>query len=80
MGSTGDELCPVAALLAYYAVRDSEDGPLFHFRDGRALTREVFVDKVRLALLILGYDASIYVGHGSETRIGAAITAVEKGR
>ena len=52
LGATGDELCPaaVAALLAYLAVRGGEDGPLFRFRDCRALTREVFVDKVRSAL------------------------------
>ena len=33
LGATGDELCPVAALLAYLAVRGGEDGPLFRFRD-----------------------------------------------
>ena len=77
LGSTGDELCPVAALLAYLAVR-GEDGPLFRFRDRRALTREPgFVDKVRSALSILGYDASIYAGHSF--RIDAATTAAEQG-
>ena len=77
LGATGDELCPVAALLAYLAVRGGEDGPLFRFRDCRALTREVFVDKVRSALSILGYDASTYAGHNF--RIGAATTGAEKG-
>lgn len=77
LGATGDELCPVAALLAYLAVRGGEDGPLFRFRDCRALTREVFVDKVRSALSILGYDASTYAGHSF--RIGAATTAAGKG-
>ena len=77
LGSTGDELCPVAALLAYLAVRGGEDGPLFRFRDCRALTREVFVDKVRSALSILGYDASSYAGHSF--RIGVATTAAEQG-
>ena len=41
------------------------------------VTREVFVDKVRSALSILGYDASIYAGHSF--RIGAATTAAEHG-
>ena len=67
----------VPALLAYLAVRGGEDGPLFRFRDCRALTREVFVDKVTSALSILGYDASTYAGHSF--RIGAATTAAEKG-
>ena len=67
----------MAALLAYLAVRGGEDGPLFRFRDCRALTREVSVDKVRSALSILGYEASTYAGHSF--RIGAATTAAEKG-
>ena len=67
----------MAALRAYLAVRGGEDGPLFRFRDCRALTREFFVDKVRSALSILGYDASIYAGHSF--RIGAATTAAEQG-
>ena len=41
------------------------------------VTREVFVDKVRSALSILGYDASSYAGHSF--RIGAATTAAEQG-
>ena len=77
LGSTGDKLCPVAALLAYLAVRGCEDSPLFRFRDCRALTREDFVDKVRSTLSILGYDASIYTGHSFW--IGAAMTVAEQG-
>ena len=77
MGSTGDALCPVAALLAYLAVRGGEYGPLFRLKDGRSLTREIFTNKVRAALSVLGYDSSVYAGHSF--RIGAATTAAEQG-
>ena len=39
--------------------------------------RDVFGDKVRSALSILGYDASVYAGHSF--RIGAATRAAEQG-
>ena len=77
MGATGDELCPVSALLAYLAVRGKIDGPLFRFKDGRSLTREGFTSTVRSALSALGYDSSEYAGHSF--RIGAATTAAEQG-
>ena len=38
LGSTGNCLCPVAALMAYIAVRMSA-GPLFWFQSGRFLTK-----------------------------------------
>jgi len=77
MGSTGDALCPVAALLAYLAVRGGEYGPLFCLKDGHSLTREIFTNKVRAALSVVGYDSSVYAGHSF--RIGAESTAAEQG-
>ena len=42
LGKTdGEELCPVAALLAYLAVRGGAEGPLFRLQDGRYLTSVV---------------------------------------
>ena len=42
LGRTDEDLCPVAALLAYLALRGREPGPLFKMSDGR------FFDKTDL--------------------------------
>ena len=77
LGRTDEDLCPVAALLAYLALRGKEPGPLFKMSDGRFLTKQIFIAKVRAALSVLGYDCSSYAGHSF--RIGAATTAAECG-
>ena len=77
LGKTGQELCPVSALLAYLAVRGKDPGPLFKLRDGCFLTKEIFIERVRVALDVLGLDGSMYAGHSF--RIGAASTAAEVG-
>ena len=77
LGRTDEDLCPVAALLAYLAVRGKEPGPLFKLSDGRFLTKQIFITRVRSALSVLGYDCSSYAGHSF--RIGAATTAAECG-
>lgn len=59
------------------AVRGMSDGPLFRFENGRALTRQRFVDHVREGLKMAGIDHSRYCGHSF--RIGAATTAAAKG-
>ena len=64
-------------MLAYLAVRGKEPGPLFRLSDGRLLTKQIFVDEVRSALSVLGYDYTSYAGHSF--RIGAATTAAECG-
>ncbi len=53
-----------------------EPGQFFKFRGGRALTRERFVEAVRRALTLAGYNASHYAGHSF--RIGAAATAAQR--
>ena len=77
LGRTNDDLCPVAALLAYIAVRGMSAGPLFFFQDGRYLTKESFISWVRSALDTLGINSAEYAGHSF--RIGAATTAAEQG-
>ena len=77
LGSTGNRLCPVTALLAYLVVRGSEPGPLFRFASGAYLTRESFVKEVRAALSKAGVVSSEYCGHSF--RIGAATTAAALG-
>ena len=73
IGRTGGPLCPVAAVLAYLAIRKKGGGPLFRFNNGNALTRERFVTRVREVLKQVGIDQSKYSGHSF--RIGAATTA-----
>ena len=77
MGRTGNLLCPVAAVLAYLAIRPPSPGPLFIFRDGSYLTRDRLVTRLRAGLLQAGIDASRFTGHSF--RIGAAITAAQAG-
>ena len=56
LGKTGQDLCPVSAMLAYLAVRGKDPGPLFRLRDGRFLTEDIFIARVRVVLTVLGYD------------------------
>ena len=59
------------------AMRRPGNGPLFRFSDGRSLTRERFIAKVREVLQQIGIDQTKYCGHSF--RIGAATTAAKKG-
>lgn len=77
IGRTDNDLCPVAAMLAYLTKRGHKEGMLFHFKDGRLLTRERFVAKVRSVLTAAGIDCKPYSGHSF--RIGAATEAGRKG-
>ena len=69
LGATGTNLCPVAALLAYVAVRNNGVGPLFIHQDGRNLTKSVFITKLRSALSALGFDERVYAGHILESEL-----------
>ena len=77
IGKTGNNLCPVAALLSYLAIRGQHAGPLFCFQDGRCLTRSRLVHNLRSVLSQVGVNAANYSGHSF--RIGAASTAAAKG-
>ena len=77
IGRTGNELCPVTALLVYLAARGNAPGLLFHFEDGSPLTKNRFVTKFRSALTQADIDSSLYSGHSF--RIGAASTAAANG-
>ena len=73
LGRTGDKLCPVAAVLAYLAMRPSSAGPLFICADGSTLSRPRLVRYLRQALPEAGIDAAPFSGHSFQ--IGAATTA-----
>ena len=77
LGATGRDLCPVAALTPYLALREPSPGPLFHFQNGSYLTRARFVTEVRQLLSTTGLLASAYSGHSFW--IGAATTAALAG-
>lgn len=77
LGATGNDLCPVAAVSAYLAVRGRESGPFFRFGSGTAITREALVGQLRSALARFGMETSRFSGHSF--RIGAATTAATVG-
>lgn len=77
LGRTQKDLCPLVAMLAYLAVRGSQMGPLFTFKDGKPLTRQKLVLQLRQALKAVGIDDTKYSGHSF--RIGAATTAAAVG-
>ncbi len=77
LGSTGNALCPIAAMLARLAACGPRQGFLFQFANGRYLSRERFVIRVREALQTAGVDCKSYSGHSF--RIGAATTAARQG-
>ena len=66
LGKSGNELCPVSAVLAYLARRGSSQGPLFIFSDG-------LVSYLLESLSVLGFNCELYSGHSF--RIGMATTA-----
>jgi len=47
VGQTNCSFCPVAAVLAYMAMKGPKPGPLFTFSDKKPLTRARFVVKVK---------------------------------
>lgn len=73
VGRTGDDLCPVKAMLAYLAVRKGEPGaPLFLYQDGTPLTRSKFVG---VAVSASGLPKGEFAGHSF--RAGATVAGVE---
>ena len=77
IGKSGDNLCPVAAMLSFLAARGAGSGPLFQFSDCRYLTRDRLVSELRWILAAAYIDTSQYCGHSF--RIGAATTAARAG-
>ena len=73
LGSTGADICPVAAIVDYLQFRGSNPGPLFQLQDGKPLHRKLFTTQVQQALSLAGFDPSLFNGHSF--RIGAATTA-----
>ena len=74
VGSTGDKMYSVAAVLAETGPRN---GPLFQYDSGKPLTQTGLVAEVKAALERGGVCSKGYLGHSF--RIEAAMTAVEAG-
>ncbi len=77
LGTTGDILCPVAAMLGYLACRPPGPGFLFKFEDRTLLTRDRLGRELKRVLESIGMDTRSYSGHSF--RIGAATVAAQKG-
>ena len=77
LGTTGDQLCPVVAMMAYLAIRPSSPGPLFVFENGSTLSRQRLVQALRQVLQSAGIDSTHFSGHSF--RIGAATAAANAG-
>ncbi len=77
IGRTGNELCPIAAVLSYIASRGSAPGPFFRDMSGRAITKPWFVTQIREILQKAGLPQQDYAGHSF--RIGAATSAALAG-
>ena len=77
VGRTGEEICPVTAMLTYLALRGFSHGPLFVLQDGRPLFQPHFSKMLKAVVEAAGMDSKRYSGHSF--RIGAATTAAAKG-
>ena len=49
--------------MSYLVLRGKGEGPLFQFKDGRALTRPLLVSELRKALAEAGLKPENYAGH-----------------
>lgn len=73
IGGTGHEICPVTALKQYLAIRGSTRGPLFTYKSGKPLSKQLFTREVRYLLSRGGLEEHEFAGHSF--RIGAATAA-----
>ena len=72
-----NDLCPVAAILAWLVKRGNASGPLFHFQAGHPLSCSSFVRSLKEVLASANIDSSGFTCHSF--RIGAATSAANRG-
>ena len=77
LGKSGDDLCPVKALVGCLRKRGLNPGPLFIQKSGHPLTKPAFVSFVKERMERMGYDPGGYSGYSF--RAGAATTAAKVG-
>ncbi len=68
--STGNSLCPVAAVVAYMVIRGNSTGPFFCFMDSKPLTKARFTEVICKFLEAVGHPQDHFAGHSF--RIGVA--------
>lgn len=75
LARTDFDLCPIAALLSYLAIRGHYPGALFTLKNGSPLTKQKLETMLRTTLQTAGIDPSFYNGHsfrGAATMAAAA--------
>ena len=77
VGHTDATLCPVSAILNYIETRGDIPGPFFVDSSHKALTKQKFMNQIRIILNCIGLHQDQYAGHSF--RIGAATTAMAAG-
>ena len=77
LGASGEDLCPVAALLDYLGRRGPSPGPLFRLENGAPLQRASFVKGVQDSLAVAGLPGENFNGHSFH--LGAATSASAAG-
>jgi hypothetical protein len=60
LGRTDNDLCPLAAMLSFLAIRGNDPGFLFASKDGRLLTKSKFISAIRKVLCEAGVDYEQY--------------------
>ena len=63
IGKTRDDICPVAAVLSFLAIRGQKPGPLFICCDSTQCTKGHFILKLRSALQAAGLVGPNFAGH-----------------
>ena len=71
---TGDDLCLVAAVLAFMVIHPDIPGPLFVIVDGSPLSREFLVRSVKTASAATGVDTAGHNGHSFRIEVATAAT------
>ena len=77
LGSTGLDLCPVAAVLGYIESRGAQSGPFFLNSRKETLRKSTFITEIQQILENLSFPQHQYAGHSF--RIGAATSAALAG-
>ena len=77
IGRTGNDLCPVTALLRYIEVRGNLPGPFFLDSSHHTIAKPYFIAQIREILTSIGLPQHHFAGHSF--RIGAATTAEAAG-
>jgi len=77
VGATGEELCPVSAVVDYLRLRGARKGAFFLSPDGSVVLKSWFIEQIRSILASIGAPHHQYAGHSF--RIGAATTAALAG-